>query len=195
MSNFIDDIFMPKFYAKTWKQGRNETFKILMKYLEDNNIKNPVIVETGTTRLAHKQSGDGHATRIFDAYINYYDGEVYSVDIDKKACKCAKSFVSEKSNIICSDSVKYLKTFKKKIDLLYLDSFDFNKKNPEPSMKHHLKELMECLKNLKPGSVIVIDDNNIGPKNKGKGYYVKEYLLKQNAKILFDEYQLGLIYV
>ena len=195
MSNFINDIFMPQFYAKIWKQGRNETFKILMKYLEDNNIKNPVIVETGTTRLAHKQSGDGHATRIFDAYINYYDGEVYSVDIDEKACNCAKSFVSEKSNIICSDSVEYLKTFKKKIDLLYLDSFDFDKKNPEPSMKHHLKELMEALKNLKPGSVIVIDDNNIGKNNKGKGYYVKEYLLKQNAKILFDKYQLGLIYV
>ena len=192
MSNFIDDIFMPQFYKQTWKRGRNETFKNLMKYLEDNNIKNPIIVETGTTRLAHKQAGDGHATRIFDAYINYYDGQVYSIDIDKKACECAKSLVSKKSNIICSDSVKYLNEFNKKIDLLYLDSFDFNSRNPEPSMKHHLKELLASLKNLKPGSLVVVDDNKVS--DKGKGYYVKEHLLKLNAKILFDEYQLGFIF-
>ena len=192
MSNFIDDIFMPQFYKQIWKQGRNETFKILMKYLEDNNIRNPIIVETGTTRLAHKQAGDGHATRIFDAYINYYDGQVYSIDIDKKACECAKSLVSEKSNIICSDSVKYLNEFNKKIDLLYLDSFDFNSRNPEPSMKHHLKELLASLKNLKSGSLVIVDDNKVS--DKGKGYYVKEHLLKLNAKILFDEYQLGFIF-
>ena len=59
-------------------------------------------------------------------------------------------------------------------------------------MKHHLKELLSSLKNLKSGSLVIVDDNKVS--DKGKGYYVKKHLLKLNAKILFDEYQLGLIY-
>lgn len=195
MSNtFIDDIFMKQFYKQTSKYGRNITFKQMMEYLETNRIYNPIIVETGTTRLAHKQGGDGHATRIFDAYVNYYDGEVYSVDIDKYACECAKQFVSDKSQIICSDSVEYLTTFTKPIDLLYLDSFDFNFQNPEPSMRHHLKEIQASINNLRSGSLIVIDDNKINHTMLGKGYYVKQFLLDKGCTILFDDYQLGLLY-
>ena len=121
--SFVENIYMPYFNDKVKKNGRNETFKILFEYLEKNNRK-PVIVETGTTRLEHKQGGDGHATRIFDAYINCYDGECYSVDISEDACKCARSLVSSKTKVICSDSVKFLFNFDKPIDVLYLDSFD-----------------------------------------------------------------------
>jgi hypothetical protein len=50
---------------------------------------------------------------------------------------------------------KYCQT---KIDLVYLDSFDIDWKNPFPAMQHGLKEFKAVEKYLKVGSVIVIDD-------------------------------------
>ena len=83
------------------------------------------------------------STYIFDDFINYYDGEVASVDINPDNVAHAQKMVSERTTVYCSDSVEFLWNIpeKRKIDLLYLDSYDFEPENPIPSQKHHLKEL------------------------------------------------------
>jgi len=55
---------------------------------------------------------------------------------------------------------------------------------------HHLKELTTIYAKLKPGCLIVIDDNFEG---EGKGRYVAEFLEETGAKLYFNDYQIGYI--
>lgn len=90
------------------------------------------------------------------------------------------------------DSVKFLHGFEtpEEIDLLYLDSFDLEWENPHPSSLHHLKELTAVYSKLKPGCLIVVDDNQSGL---GKGQYIVDFLNNVNDKKYFDDYQIGYI--
>ena len=66
------------------------------------------------------------------------------MDISQDNVDYANSMTSDKTEVICSDSVKYLWSLPKeeKIDFLYLDSYDINKNNPHPSQLHHVKEII-----------------------------------------------------
>ena len=67
--------------------GRADTFRAMFEYLD--TLKRPVdIVETGCVRRNITDdcwAGDGCSTLMFDRYIEYNDGSVHSVDIDRKA--------------------------------------------------------------------------------------------------------------
>jgi len=160
------------------------------------------IVETGTTRPDHGHlcfGDDGCGTYIFDKFVNHYDGEVLSVDIDEKNCRYSNALTSEKTKVFCQDSVEMLWSLPVdfKIDFLYLDSFDFSAEDPHPSMLHHVKELCAVMKNLNPGALIVVDDHNVvddesSPEGKiGKGSYVKDFMCNIGAELLFEGYQIG----
>ena len=88
------------------------------------------------------------------------------------------------------DSVEFLYKYKpnEDIDLLYLDSYDLDWKNPTPSALHHMKELCAIIPQLKKGCIILIDDNN---NNIGKGQFVSNFLDNIGAKLLFSEYQIA----
>ena len=85
---------------------------------------------------------DGAGTYIFDDFINYYDGQVISVDICQ-ANVDVNELTSDRTTSYCSDSVEFLwnMRMKSKIDFLYLDSYDIERDNPHPSQLHHVKEL------------------------------------------------------
>lgn len=51
----------------------------------------------------------------------------------------------------------------KRVDLIYLDSWDVNWKDPLPSAIHGLNEFLTILPSLKKGSIILVDDT---PLNK-----------------------------
>ena len=61
---------------------------------------------------------DGASTYIFDDFTNYYDGEVLSVDI-KQENDYANKFTSERTNVYCSDSVKFLWDLDLEIRLIF----------------------------------------------------------------------------
>jgi len=81
---------------------------------------------------------------------------------------------------------------------LYLDSYDFDPKNPIPSQKHHLKELCASMKNLRKGSIVVVDDNANTPEFEwftkiaqgGKAGFVKDFFKSIGVEPLLDEYQI-----
>ena len=75
-------------------------------------------------------------------------------------------------------------------DNLILDSFDLDWNNTHPSSLHHLKELTTVYSKLKPGCLIVVDDNHNGL---GKGQYVADFLSNVNDRLYFNEYQIGYI--
>lgn len=164
---------------------RAESFAMMINHIHE--IKNPLIVETGCARLDNNYEGDGMSTLIFDTYVREFGGEFHSVDISEDNTNFVKNQVSN-SSIHCSDSVKFLWNFipNKKIDLLYLDSFDFDMSNPHPSSMHHIFELAAVMPKLGPGTMVAVDDN-FG--HIGKGGYVKEFFDLLGKERIYSGYQ------
>jgi predicted O-methyltransferase YrrM len=170
---------------------RTSTFREMFLYLESLNKDFYTILETGTTRATGNFIGDGCSTVMFDEYINTKkDGIVYTVDINAAACSVARSVTSPKTSVVLGDSVKFLSNFNfpEQIDLLYLDSFDFDFNNPHPSSFHHIKELTTVYARLRSGVMIVVDDNFTD--GSGKGKYVREFLDDVGDHLVSDSYQL-----
>lgn len=192
--NFITDIFNRDYYFKLGK--RRNTFQKIFEYLESLGKANPTILETGIARTKENWEGDGMSSLMFDKYINEVGGNFTSIDIDPSNVNFAKSELSSKSNLICSDSVIQLHKISRDekypmIDVLYLDSFDLDWNNPIPSSFHHMKELLAIYPKIQKGTLIVVDDN---ANNKGKGQMVKDFMKNIGINPYFDEYQIGFIY-
>ena len=203
--------FSSKFFAKLLQpEGRNpqrdraSSLSIVFELLDQKEDKNFLIVETGCMRADHGQlalGDDGASTFIFDDFINYYDGEVLSVDINQDNVNHATAMTSDKTKVTCSDSVKYLWSLpeEKKIDFLYLDSFDFEPNDPIPSQEHHLKELCAVMKNLKKGTIVCVDDHLNTPNfdqyraslaRGGKAAFIEHFMDDIGAELLHDGYQI-----
>jgi predicted O-methyltransferase YrrM len=170
---------------------RAYTFRTLFRYLGNIGIDTRVtIVETGTTRYPDNFIGDGCSTILFDRFLESRNGILYTVDIDPRACEAARSVTSQKTMVVIGDSVSFLASFSspETIDVLYLDSYDFDVNNPHLSAFHHMKELTAIYAKLKSGCLIVVDDNF--EDGVGKGMYVREFLHNVGAKLVFDDYQI-----
>lgn len=173
---------------------RHPTFRYALEQITKRNLK--VIVETGTARNgACNCIGDGCSTVIWSNWARLFNCYVYSVDIDPEALRQSRlacgSFLSN-VEFICSDSIAYLENFGKQIDFLYLDSYDYDFNNPDPSQQHHLKEIVAAYPYLHEQSVVMIDDCNL--PGGGKGGLVIEYLRERGWKIAMSGYQVVMVY-
>ena len=183
---------------------RESGFDFIFNYLKD--IKDPLIVETGCARKMDNYEGDGQSSLLFDKYIKEYGGEFHTVDISEESTSyCQSVMTSSNSLVYTNDSITQLKTLNhrfqvenRKIDFLYLDSFDAPRDNPEvcfQSALHHLFELLTIAPSLKPGALIGVDDNWVESRDGnnflcGKGFMIYEYMKKINNPVLHDGYQL-----
>jgi predicted O-methyltransferase YrrM len=154
----------------------------------------PIIVETGCSRHSNNFDGDGMSSLIFDSFIQSNGGIFYSVDINPSHVQFAKESTI-KAQITCGDSIKFLSYLNQKlrsenqyIDLLYLDSFDFDTQNPHPSSLHHIMELVSIWPSCRNGTIIAVDDNFLD--GTGKGQYVNEWMEKNNINPIFKDYQI-----
>jgi len=183
--------YYDKKYAN--KMGpRRQTFRKIFKLLESKQKNFYVIVETGCARTRDNFLGDGMSTVLFDEFVNFYDGAVFSVDKEKGHCDLANSLTSNKTTVNHSDSVPFLWNLcvDNDIDLVYLDSYDIDFNNSQIqhlSMLHHLKEFCAILPKLKEGAIIAIDDNR---KDGGKGHYVRDFMNSINKKPIINDVQL-----
>jgi hypothetical protein len=172
---------------------RYHSFLFSFLLMKERAVK--TIIETGIARGGISNfKGDGGSTILFGKWIEKYGGEFYSVDIDKNnllnASEALKDTTGRVHFIEC-DSIKFLKNFKKPIDFLYLDSYDYDIQNPHPSQNHHLQEIIAAYPYLSEKSIVMIDDCNL--ENGGKGKLIIEYLLEKGWKILIDGYQVILV--
>lgn len=179
-------------------------FDYIFQYFVD--IENPLIVETGCARQMDNYSGDGQSSLLFDKFIKQYGGEFHTVDISKESTDYCKSRMTcGRSQVYTEDSITQLKILNdkfleenKKINFLYLDSFDAPQDKPEvvyQSALHHLYELLTIAPSLKPGALIGVDDNWIEVKDgqnvlSGKGQFIFDYMRKSNRNLVHDGYQL-----
>ena len=197
--------FSSRFFTKLLQPGhpanpirdRATSFALIFELLDQKVEKDFLIVETGCMRRDHGQlafGDDGASTYIFDDFINFYDGEVHSVDIKKENVDYANELTSKRTTVHCQDSVDFLWNLpKKQIDFLYLDSYDIIRENPHPSQLHHVKEMCAVIDKLGKGSIICIDDHDAfftGDGKIAKGTYVKDFMDDIGMKPIHEGYQI-----
>lgn len=169
---------------------RADAFRLIFSELENKKKESFNIIETGTIRKIGNWN-DGQSSYLFQEFLKINAGSLRSVDISESTCKIARSILdSNICTITCSDSVKFLSSIDlNNIDLFFLDSYDVDWNDCGPSANHHLQEFKTIEKNLKPGTIVAIDDNLI-IKNKrtGKGRDIYEYLQSKNIFPIYDGY-------
>lgn len=172
---------------------RYGSFKLALDLIIQRNLK--VLVETGTSRNGDKNCmGDGCSTMIYSDFLKDNEGSLYSVDISLENlidAENALKFAKDNVTFIHSDSLLFLRDFPEKIDFLYLDSYDFDAGNPNPSQLHHLKEIMIAYNKLHDNSVVMIDD--CGLIHGGKGTLAIQFLKSKGWKIIYDGYQVIMV--
>lgn len=172
---------------------RYKTFRYALNLMQERHAQ--ILVETGTSRMGRSNCiGDGCSTLIFAEWASQNDAFLYSVDICKECLLNAEKALGDLVDFVQfvhSDSVEFLKNFGQPIDFLYLDSYDFEVKNPRPSQQHHLNEIIAAYPWLTKNSIVMIDDCAL--PHGGKGKLVIEYLLKRNWKIVSKGYQVVLV--
>lgn len=153
----------------------------------------PLIVETGTLRLAGNWAGDGQSTFLFDRFAAAHAGRVLSIDINGESVETARRVCSGYTSLICNDSVMGLQTLSsmlnRRVSLLYLDSFDLDRSDAVPSAIHHAMELAAVMPLLGSGTLVAVDDFNVEGVTGGKGTIVDKYMESVDAKVIFSAYQ------
>ena len=170
-------------------------FDIMWRLLLKQRSQDFRIIETGTLRDPGNWA-DGQSARLFTEFVDWHGGQMRSVDIDPHACNIARATIpSDRFNVTCSDSVAWLQglTDLETVDLFYLDSYDVKWDNDHASAAHHLMEFQIIEPHLKPGAMVVIDDNSRFLNNNqrtGKGHYIADYLRAKGITPLYDAYQI-----
>ena len=174
---------------------RAKGFNLVFAHLESLEQTEYHIVETGTLRNPGNWK-DGQSARLFTEFVDYHTGSVRSVDIDPAAVDSARAAIaSDRFKSTCEDSVLYLSTQVdlNRVDLFYLDSYDVKWKDDHPSADHHLREFLTIEPHLKPGAIVVIDDNSRfldSNQRTGKGHYIADYLETKKIFPIYDAYQI-----
>jgi SAM-dependent methyltransferase len=174
---------------------RAHGFNLVFAHLESLNQPEYHIIETGTLRNPGNWK-DGQSARLFTEFVEHHAGTVRSVDIDPTAVSTARnSITSPKFKSTCEDSVLYLSAQLDldRVDLFYLDSYDVKWNDDHLSAEHHLREFQTIEPHLKPGALVVIDDNSRflnGNQRTGKGHYIADYLEAKGHEPLYDHYQI-----
>ena len=196
--------------------GRYATFKLALNLMLQRS--GTMFVETGCVRQEN-DFGAGYSTFMFSDFLSRYGGLLLSVDISETNVRLAERLTQDfpvRPILTNDDSIHFLKStlrqhpmFTGKIDLLYLDSFDYpldrlhaacpppelNEMSdddialrfPElvlPPQQHCLAELQAASDLLHAGSVVLIDDNNL--PGGGKSRLAKQTLLDWGWICLLD---------
>lgn len=147
---------------------RASTFRAVLERLPSH----PLIVETGCAREADNWAGDGQSTLVFDAV----GARVYSVDSSPVSVAYARSVVSARVTVTLQDSISFLLAFDQHIDLLYLDSLDFDGNKPLISATYHLFEFQAARHCLSDSILLVDDTSRRNGRWFGKGMLIADLL-------------------
>lgn len=147
---------------------RDRPYTSLIKVIDLlKNVDRKTIIEIGCMRgtinhpvheFHHPCCNDGHSTAVFASY----GMEVISVDICQSAVNYANDVLVKSSNkssrAVCADGIEFLRGYKGKIDLLFLDAWDVGLLD---SSEKHLEAYLIANPKLPVGSYILIDDTDV----------------------------------
>ena len=144
------------------------TFKRLFEEMKP--LKEPNILESGIA------SQGTQSTYLFNEYVRKYGGFFWSVDINPYLVKIHKGNMCPATTLVSQDSVSFFESWTKQHDtahVIYLDSYDLDFYNPEPSGKHGLAEYKALIPSIKKDTLMLIDDTPSSPywlDTRGKVY-------------------------
>lgn len=122
------------------------------------HISEPKILETGSSAYGTNSS------MLFAKLVHNFGGRFDTVDLNSETFKKIHNILKESfgnnENIKChnDDSVQFIKSFNKNLNVVYLDSYDLIPGHFDRSAEHGLQEFQNVLKNLENLSYILIDD-------------------------------------
>ncbi len=136
------------------QRGHHINYFTFRKFFELlRSFENPNIIETGTSTWSTTAS-----SRLFDTYINKYGGTFNTVDIVHYTIARAKTELTNPASAHLGDSVEFIKNINYKVDAVYLDSYDLDWLNYEPSSQHGKREFEALLPKLNDKAIVLIDD-------------------------------------
>ena len=147
------------------------TFKKLFEQM--GTPKEPIILESGIA------SRGTQSTYLFNEVVRKYGGRFWSVDNDPELVAAHQGNMCPGTKLIHNDSVAFFKEWTStstytSADIIYLDSYDLDFYNPEPSAKHGLAEYMALKPAIKKDTLLLIDDTPMNPywlDTRGSTYY------------------------
>jgi hypothetical protein len=162
-----------------------------------NDIKSPVIVEIGQTNNEYTYGDQGYSTPFLTWYINRKPGgKFYSLDSNDNILTLRKIFKkhdlhNENTYIIRRDGIEFLKDYEGKIDLLYLDAWDYigNDETKVLSIRKHLEAFLIAEDKLADKAVIVIDDVFDFDTFMGKGQLLIPMLIRKGYNLIHEGHQ------
>ena len=140
-----------------------------------------MIVEIGTTR-GESAKGDGNSTPFFAWIARETGSRLVSVDVDPEAAKVCRKVLDRHgldAELVTGDGLLFLRDWKgPKIDLLYLDAWDWQDPHKELSEKKHLLAFALSERHLADQAIIMFDDtiDIKGDQYIGKGRLAIRYL-------------------
>lgn len=147
-------------HFRTWSQSdhvNREGFDIALG-LMDGDPK--LIVETGTSAWGTD------STRLWDGYVRNFGGEFWSVDVSSLPRRRLRRQVCPQTHLVVGDSVTFLESLVESrainhVDICYLDSWDVDWEDPDPSAEHGLREWRAIEPLMRPGSLLIVDDSPV----------------------------------
>ncbi len=107
---------------------------------------------------------------MFDALVRASGGGLFSIEVTTETIDSARKACSSATQLIENNSVSaahaLTQAMSRQIDLLYLNSFDLDPKNPTPSAIHHALELTAVRPLIGPGTIMCIDNSAVGSKGR-----------------------------
>ena len=173
---------------------RQKTFRRAIELLDERSAT--CLIETGVARYGLRNSkSDGASTAVFGLWAKANNASLFSVDISPESISGAREVVEElglleQVKLVTGDSVQFLENFADPVDLLYLDSYDYDKHDQSvqiASQEHHLKEFKAIEEQLGTDTVVLIDDCDL--PGGGKGKTVIEYMTRKGWQIDTSAYQ------
>jgi len=152
---------IPDYWKKFGCKVRRNQIESIIEALNGNfNFEKIIVVETG----ASQNFDDGIMGLFFGYLAQKTGGKMIAIDIDEEVLKRSKELFTSiipdlNYQIYKGDSVEFLSNLKEIPNIVHLDSWDLNLKNPFPSALHGWREFTAIESKMPSGSVIIIDDN------------------------------------
>ena len=174
VKNYKDLISNHFKFKANYGEMNKELFELSIGYFNNKAIN---IFETGSSA-----NWGANSSLLFDSYVYKFGGKFITVDIRPEAKKYLDSKFSKRSLSFKDDSLKFIESFDQKffedLNLIYLDSFDLDIDNPQPSMDHCLKEFLLLDKRIEKGCLVAIDDT---PNLDAFEKYMKHHFKTDNS--------------